>query len=66
MKNISFDYLFESDIAKIVQKQGTSNTVKIEALKKMIPHIIKNELTKKQRLILKLYFVKNLKYYYFK
>ncbi len=62
MKNISFDYLFESDIAKIVQKQGTSNTVKIEALKKMIPHIIKNELTKKQRLILKLYFVKNLKY----
>ena len=30
MKNISFDYLFESDIAKIVQKEGTSNSIKIE------------------------------------
>ena len=63
MKNISFDYLFESDIAKIVQKEGTSNAIKIETLKRMIALIIKQELTSRQRTILELYFVRGLKYF---
>ncbi len=63
MKSISFDYLFESDIAKIVQKKGTSNAVKIKTLKRMVTLIIKQELTNKQRTILELYFIRGLKYY---
>ena len=34
MKNLSFENLFESDLAKIVEKKGSSNKVKIETLKK--------------------------------
>lgn len=63
MKNISFDYLFESDIAKIVQKKGTSNAIKIETLKRMVALIIKKELSCRQRTILELYFIRGLKYY---
>ncbi len=63
MKNISFDYLFESDIAKIVKKEGTSNAIKIETLKRMVALIIKQELTPRQRTILELYFVRGLKYF---
>lgn len=62
MKNISFDYLFESDIAKIVKKKGTSNAIKIETLKRMVTLIIKQELSEKQRTILDMYFVRGLKY----
>ena len=62
MKNISFDYLFESDIAKIVKKKETSNAVKIETLKRMVKLIIKQELSEKQRTILDMYFVRRLKY----
>ena len=62
MKNISFENLFESDLAKIVQKKGASNKVKIETIKKMITLIIKQELTEKQKKILKLHFVDNFKY----
>ena len=61
MKNISFEQLFESDIAKIVQKKGTSNKIKIETLKRMVTLIVKQELNAKQQLILKLYFVRGLK-----
>ena len=63
MKNVSFDYLFESDIAKIVKKKGASNAIKIETLKRMVKLIIKKELNKRQRTILELYFVRNLKYF---
>lgn len=63
MKNVSFDYLFESDIAKIVKKKGTSNAVKIETLKRMVKLIIKQELSSRQRTILELYFVRGLKYF---
>lgn len=62
MKNLSFDTLFESNLAKIVQKKGSSNKIKIDTLKKMVALIIKQELTEKQQKILKLYFVDNLKY----
>lgn len=62
MKTVSFDYLFESDIAKIVKKKGTSNTLKLEALKKMVALIIKQELTEKQRKIIDMYFVRGMKY----
>ena len=61
MKNISYDYLFESDIAKIVKKKETSNAVKIETLKRMVKLIIKQELSEKQRTILDMYFVRRLK-----
>ncbi len=63
MKNVSFDHLFESDIAKIVQKKGASNAVKIETLKRMVTLIIKHELSIRQKTILELYFVRSLKYY---
>lgn len=63
MKNISFDSLFESDIAKIVQKKGASNAVKIETLKRMVTLIVKQELTHRQKTILELYFIRRLKYY---
>lgn len=62
MKNVSFDHLFEADLAKIVKKKGPSNKTKIENLKKMISLIVKQELTKKQQKILKLYFVEGFKY----
>ena len=62
MKNLSFENLFESDLAKIVEKKGSSNKVKIERLKKMVALIIKQELTKRQKQILKLYFIDNFKY----
>ena len=62
MKNLSFEHLYESDLAKIVQKKGASNKAKIETLKKMITLIIKQELTEKQKKVLKLYFVNNFKY----
>lgn len=62
MKNLSFENLFESDLAKIVQKKGASNKVKIETLKKMITLIIKQELTEKQKKVLQLYFIYNFKY----
>ncbi len=62
MKNVSFDCLFESDLAKIVQKKGSSNKLKIETLKKMVALIVKQELSKKQQKILKLYFVDGFKY----
>ena len=63
MKNVSFDYLFESDIAKIVRKKGTSNAIKIETLKRMVKLIVKKELSQRQRTILELYFVRKLKYF---
>lgn len=63
MKNISFDYLFESDIAKIVKKKGTSNAIKIETLKRMVKLIVQKELSERQRTILELYFVRGLKYF---
>lgn len=62
MKNVSYDNLFESDLAKIVQKKGASNKHKIETLKKTISLIIKQELSPKQQKILKLYFVQGFKY----
>ena len=62
MKNVSYDYLFESDIAKIVKKKGASNAVKIETLKRMVSLIVKQELSSRQRKILDMYFVRNLKY----
>ena len=62
MKNMSFDCLFDSDLAKIVQKKGSSNKPKIDTLKKMVALIVKQELSKKQQKILKLYFVDGLKY----
>lgn len=62
MKNVSFDCLFESDLAKIVQKKGSSNKLKIDTLKKMVALIVKQELSKKQQKILKLYFVDGLRY----
>ena len=62
MKNVSFDCLFDSDLAKIVQKKGSSNKPKIDTLKKMVALIVKQELSKKQQKILKLYFVDGLKY----
>lgn len=62
MKNLSFEHLFESDLAKIVQKKGASNKAKIETLKKMVALIVKQELSEKQKQILKLYFIDNFKY----
>ena len=62
MKNVSYDNLFESDLAKIVQKKGASNKHKIETLKETISLIIKQELSPKQQKILKLYFVQGFKY----
>lgn len=60
MKNISFDHIFESDAAKIVKKHGSSNTKQIEHLKRTVALIIKEELTKKQREILDMYFFRGM------
>ena len=62
MKNISFDSLFESNLLKLTSNNGSSNSIKIDNLKKIVTKIINSELSLKQKQIIELYFVKQLSY----
>lgn len=62
MNKVSYNNLFDSDLFKLVKQSDSSNSVKINTLKKLVAEIIKNELTEKQRQILDMYFVRRMSY----
>lgn len=64
MKKLSFDMLLPYEMNKISSSnKGEINSEQIHKLKKSIPRIMKNELTKRQLEILDLYFYQNMTIY---
>ena len=56
MRIVSFDHLFESDMAKLAKLAENSNSEKIQTLKRMVSLVILEELSDRQREVLDMYF----------
>ena len=62
MRNVSFDNLFESDMAKLVKPAENSNSEKIQTLKRMLSQVIIGELSDRQREVLEMHFTQKMNF----
>ena len=62
MRIVSFEHLFESDMAKTIKPAESSNSAKIQDLKRILSLVISQELSDRQKEVLDMHFTQKMNF----